>query len=264
MDDVMTVADHLGWDQFHFWGHSMGGGVAFHTIIEHGERLQKVILIAPMSPYGFGGTKDAQGTPTYPDYAGSGGGLASPDRLKMMQEGYRGADNPQAPLFLLRSVVFKPPYQIPREDALLSAFLATAVGENNLPGNSVPSANWPFVAPGDKGIQNAFSPKYYNTGNLITATHKPPILWAYGSHDAIVSNNSLSDIATLGKMGIVPGYPGEAVMPSQPMIDQIRAVLDGYKANGGDYTEHVFETVGHSPQFERFEEFLALAKAFTG
>ena len=45
----------------------------------------------------------------------------------------------------------------------------------------------------------------------------------------------------------------------QPMLRQIRDVLEQYRANGGSFTEKVIEDAGHLPFIEKPEEF---AKAF--
>ena len=50
-------------------------------------RLLSATLAGPGSPFGFGGTRDARGTPTTPDYAGSGGGLINPDLVKSLLAG---------------------------------------------------------------------------------------------------------------------------------------------------------------------------------
>ena len=81
--------------------------------------------------------------------------------------------------------------------------------------------------------------------------HKPPILWIRGDSDQIVSDTSLFDFGTLGKLGAVPGWPGDAVFPPQPMVSQTRAVLDQYAANGGEYREVVIADAGHSPHVEQ-------------
>ena len=47
-------------------GWSLGGGVAMRYAIDHAERLAGLILESPASPYGFGGTKDVDGTPAGP------------------------------------------------------------------------------------------------------------------------------------------------------------------------------------------------------
>jgi hypothetical protein len=70
------------------------------------------------------------------------------------------------------------------------------------------------------------------------------------------------DIATLGALGFVPGWPGPQECPPQPMLDQIRAVLERYRANGGTYREVVIPDCGHTPFIEKPEEFNAVFHEF--
>ena len=65
------------------------------------------------------------------------------------------------------------------------------------------------------------------------------------------------DLAALGEMGVVPGWPGAAVAPPQPMLVQTRSVLDAYANNGGSYAEKVFPDCGHSPHIEDVPGFVA-------
>jgi pimeloyl-ACP methyl ester carboxylesterase len=88
------------------------------------------------------------------------------------------------------------------------------------------------------------------------------VLWVRGDSDAIVSDASLFDLGHLGKLGAVPGWPGEEVYPPQPMVAQVRAVLDAYRAGGGEYREEVLADCGHSPHVERPEEFRGLLREF--
>ena len=106
-----------------------------------------------------------------------------------------------------------------------------------------------------KGYNNAFSRKFFDASALVDIDPKPPILWIRGADDLIVSDNAFWDIAALGAMGYVPGWPGHEQCPPQPMLQQIRAVLDQYAANGGQYEEVVIEDAGHSPFLEKPEEF---------
>ena len=45
---------------------------------------------------------------------------------------------------------------------------------------------------------------------------------------------------------MVPDWPGEEIYPPQPMVSQIRAVLDEYAVGGGNYREEIFANCGHS------------------
>ncbi len=70
------------------------------------------------------------------------------------------------------------------------------------------------------------------------------------------------DLGHLGALGAIPGWPGPDVFPAQPMVGQMRAVLDRYQAAGGQYTERVLPGVGHSPHLERPAEFAAAVAGF--
>ena len=101
------------------------------------------------------------------------------------------------------------------------------------------------------------SPVHLNLTGIVEVSPKPPILWVRGDADVIVSDASGLDVNNLGKLGVLPGWPGATVAPPQPMITQTRRVLDAYAAAGGSYREIVLPGVGHSPHLERPEEFRA-------
>ena len=113
-------------------------------------------------------------------------------------------------------------------------------------------------------MNNAISPKYCNVSGFALMEPKPPVLWVRGSSDTIVSDASFLDFGTLGRMGYVPGWPGEEAFPSQPMVSQTRAVLDDYAAGGGSYREEVLRGCGHTPHVERPREFQNLLFQFIG
>ena len=81
--------------------------------------------------------------------------------------------------------------------------------------------------------------------DLVAVPDKPQIVWVRGDSDAIVSDTSLFDLAYLGSLGFVPGWPGAEACPPQPMVGQTRAVLDRYAAAGGTYREVVYPDCGH-------------------
>lgn len=260
VDDLAALLDALKVEKTHVVGHSMGGTIVLGLVGSLGGRVLSGTVVNPGSIYGFGGSKDLDGTPCYDDFAGSGGGVVNPDFPKLIAAGDRSSDNPQAsPRVVMNSFYWKPPFKPAREEDLLSSLMTEKIGGDKYPGDFVPSANWPNVAPGKFGPINALSPKYVGDSvqKFIGAANKPFILWVRGDSDMIVSDNSFFDFGTLGKLGYVPGWPGEEVYPPQPMVGQTRNVLEQYKAQGGSYEEVVMADTAHSPYIEKPDEFIA-------
>lgn len=263
-DDLDALVTTLGWTRFHVLGWSLGGCIAMQYTIDHPERVRSLVLHATGSPFGYGGSHGPDGTPNYEDVAGSGGGLISPLVTERYVAQDSSADSPFAPRSGLRTLIVKPTFTLEplREDILVEQMLLMKIGEQYYPGDAVPSPNWPFSGPGLYGSNNALSPKYGNQSALGDLVNGPPILWVRGADDQLVSDMAAADPAALGKLGVIPGWPGDAVCPPQPMLAQIRAVLDRYAANGGAYREHVFTDCGHAPLLEHADEFRTLLQEF--
>lgn len=256
VDDAISLLDTFGIDRTHLVANSLGGVVAWGLLAGHSDRLLTVTLADPGSPYGFGGTRDADGTPTWDDFAGSGAGLINPELIRLMTEGDDSLDSPFTVRSALRSMVVKPPFVPEREDDLVAAMLSTHIGDREYPGDAVPSENWPGSAPGVWGPNNMLSPKYLDLADaVVSADPKPSIVWLRGDSDLSVSDSAMADAGTLGGMGLIPGYPGADVYPPQPMLAQTRAVLDRYADNGGTYREKVIADAGHVPFIEKPDEF---------
>jgi pimeloyl-ACP methyl ester carboxylesterase len=133
--------------------------------------------------------------------------------------------------------------------------LLTKIGDDFYPGDSVASTNWPGMCPGSRGVNNAFSPKYCDVSAFGDVRKPFPVLWIRGDEDQVISDQSMFDLAYLGKLGAVPGWPGDQSCPPQPMLGQIRSVLDRYrKSSGASVREEVLEGVGHGPLIERSEK----------
>jgi pimeloyl-ACP methyl ester carboxylesterase len=248
----------------HLLGWSAGAGVCMQFAIDHPAQVAGLVLEAPVSPYGYGGTRDVAGTPCHPDFAGSGGGTTNPEFVRLLVAGERGGENAVAPRSVMNTCYFRPPFRVDeaREEAYVAAMLTTRVGDDHYPGDLTPSPNWPGVAPGTRGMNNALSPKYLNLSAFAQIEPRPPVLWIRGAADVIVSDACLFDLGHLGKLGLVPGWPGDDVYPAQPMIGQTRAVLEAYRARGGRFDELVLDECGHSPHIERAPAFLAALHNF--
>lgn len=252
-DDLAEFTAALGWDRFAMAGWSMGGCVAMQYAMEHGAQLTGMVLVNPGSPYGFGGTKGADGEMLDPPGLASGGGCANVQLVQCLMSGERE--------FLrttLNSVYFKPPFRMEPEweERFIDEMLKTKVGDGMYPGDTRQAAQWPFIAAGDKGICNTMAPNHGNLSAIADAAVKPPVLWVRGDSDIMVSDASLCDFGYLGQAGIVPGWPGAEIIPPQPMVSQTRAVLEQYAANGGSCQEAVLPG-GHGCHLESPAQFAA-------
>lgn len=255
-DDAIALLDDLGITSAHFVGNSLGGMVIWELMKTAHDRMLSVTQVDPGSPYGFGATRDLDGTPTTPDFAGSGGGLTNPELIRRMSEGDMSSESDFSPRSAIRNLLVKPPAILAREDDLVASMLSTHLGPLDVPGDFEQSPHWPHVVPGKWGATNATSPKYQRDVEwLFSIEPKPEVLWVRGSHDLVVSDTAASDPGYLGRLGLLPGWPGDEIYPPQPMVRQIRHVLTKYQQAGGSFKEVVIDDCGHVPYLEKPEEF---------
>jgi pimeloyl-ACP methyl ester carboxylesterase len=257
-DDVRALVTALGLERPAVVGWSTGGGVAMRYAIQHPDEVASLALLNPVSPYGYGGTL-RDGTPCQPDYAGTGGGMANDEFIQRLAEGDRSAESDASPRNVMRAFYLAPETELDPdvEDAYVDALLHTETGDDYYPGDATPSENWPGVAPGEGGTNNALSPRYLDLTGIVDIDPAPPILWIRGAEDRIVSDGSFFDAGYLGQIGELPDWPGEDVYPPQPMVTQTRDVFEAYAGAGGEYEEHVVEEAGHSPHIDQHDEVLS-------
>lgn len=250
-DDVHALLEALGLAgrrRVNAAGWSMGAGVLQQLATTHPDDLAGLTFVAPLSPYGFGGTTGEDGALAFPDGAASGGGGANPELVRRLAEKDGGEDDPMTSPRVIMRTFFGAEDNAGNvdEDFLTDELLTTRTGEDFYPGDAVPSENWPTLAPGPRGILNTMAPTHFRTADALVALDpKPPITWVHGTADQVVSDRSMFDLATLGEMGAVPGWPGADVLPPQPMVAQMRAVLARYAEAGGDVREVALDGVGH-------------------
>ncbi len=260
-DDLRAALQALGIGAAHLVGWSMGGGVVMQYALDH--PVLSLTLQAPVSPYGFGGTR-RDGSSLTDDDAGCGGGGANPDFVQRLRDGDTSADEQTSPRSVFRSGYVAAGYESEHEDVWVASMLTTSTEPGNYPGDAAASENWPGFAAGSVGVLNTMVPKHFDVSGIVGLAEKPPVLWVHGDADAIVSDASFFDINYLGVVGVIPGWPGDEVAPAQQMVSQTRDVLDAYAAAGGDVTEVLFEGVGHSPHLERPAEFVRALLARIG
>lgn len=253
-DDIHATLDTLGVRAPHLVGWSMGAGVIMQYALDR--HVRSLTLQAPVSPYGFGGTR-RDGSRLTPDDAGTGAGSVSPDFVHRLTSSDTTDAAATSPRSVFRAAYVAPGFSSPQEDVYVASMLTTSTATGNYPGDTIASPHWPGFAPGTLGVLNAMSPGYFNTAALIDLDDKPPVLWVHGSADTVISDTSLSDVNHLGELGIVPNWPGDEVAPAQPMVSQTRDVLAAYADAGGSVTEAMFEGVGHAPHLESPDDFRA-------
>ncbi len=257
-DDTYSLVRGLGITRsVHLVGWSTGGAAIAAYAMDR--PVASLTFVDPVSPYGFGGVK-ADGTPCFPDYAGSGAGGVNPEFVQRLANHDRSADSPFSPRNVMNSSYWAASHREPpeREDLLVDEILKTLMGDDGYPGDFTTSENWPGIAPGTRGILNALSPKYCNWADIVNLQPKPPILWTHGSQDIVVADGSAWEMGTLGKLGLIPGWPGDEVYPPQPMVAQIRTVLERYRDAGGQVRMEMFEGSGHGPVVDAAERWKAL------
>lgn len=256
-EDLAATMAALGLPAAHLVGWSMGGGVVLQLLRDRPELVRTATLVNPVSPYGYGGTRGGHGELVDRGGAGSGGGTANPDFVRLLRAGDRSDASPLSPRQVLLTYYVKPPFRPDHLDLLVESMLSTRIGDDHYPGDVITTEAWPGVAPGRRGVLNAMAPIHCRLDDLHTIDPKPPIRWIRGTDDQIVSDTSLFDLAHLGQLGAVPGWPGPDTHPPQPMVAQTRAVLERYAAAGGTFDEIAIPGTGHSPHLEKPAEFLA-------
>ena len=261
-EDTRALVEALGIDTPpHLVGWSTGGAAIASYAMRH--PAASLTFIDPVSPFGFGGTH-RDGTPCYPDWAGTGGGTANPDYTQRLASGDRSSEAPVSPRSVMNAAYWSTEFRLPeeREEILLDEVLLTVTGDDGYPGDLVPSGNWPMIAPGTRGILNALSGKYCNWADLPDLGDKPPVLWTHGSNDLVVADGSMWEMGTLGQMEVIPGWPGQDAFPPQPMVTQIRDVLERYAANGGRVEMEMLAGSGHGPHIDAADRWSEIFFAF--
>jgi pimeloyl-ACP methyl ester carboxylesterase len=264
-DDVHGLVESLGVaGPLHILGWSTGGAAAAHYAMDRPDQVRSITFIDPVGPFGFGATKELAGTPCFDDFAGSGGGGVVPEFVERLGARDRTEESPFSPRNVINSSYWSAGHREPpaREELLLDEVFKTVIGDDGYPGDLTTSENWPGIAPGTRGILNALSGKYCDWSGIVGVDPKPPVLWTHGTADIVISDASAWDMGNLGLLGLVPDWPGAEVYPPQPMVGQIRSVLEEYELRGGQVRYEMIEGAGHGPHFDHAREWNELFFGF--
>ena len=259
-DDTAALLRALGVDAPpHLVGWSTGGAAIAR--FAHDRPVASLTFLDPVSPYGYGGThptaRPASPTARAPGAAGStprwsrGCGRATPPPTARSPRAACSARSTSRPGSSSRAKTC----WSTRSSRPTSATPTT-------PATPRRRSNWPGFAPGTSGILNALSPRYCRWDDIVDLDPKPPVLWTHGAVDLVVADGSPLELGTLGASGAVPGWPGAEVYPPQPMVTQIRAVLDRYAAAGGSVRTEIIEGAGHGPHLDAAPRWLAIFREF--
>ena len=262
VEDLFGLLDALAVDKCHLLGWSLGAAVALRAAILAPARLASLILAAPVSPFGFGGSVGLDGQPYADDYAGSGGGMVNPAFAEAVAGKQLGANSPGSVQHIVRYTVlgrFGETQAHTDEAALLATLFKQQTGDKAWPGDHRPSDHWPYFAPGDYGPLNAISPRHFTVQPLVELSPKPPILYLQGSADCIISDCSLFDPCTLGMLGLIPGWQGQS---PQPMVSQMQHFLQRYQTAGGRVNSQLLPGCGHGLVLEQSRQLAEIITKF--
>ena len=252
-DDVRSLLEALGLADtgtVNAAGWSMGGGVLMQYLLTHADDLASVTLVARDIAVRL---RRHQGTTT-----GRPAPTTSPRPVRVARRrsscsDWRPAtppsDDPGSSVRVVMRQFFGARDNVANvdEDFLLDEVLHTQHRCGLLSRRRwQPRRTGRRSHPASTASSTAMSPKYYNAAGIVDLPRKPPITWLRGAEDQVISDTSMFDLAHLGQLGVLPGWPGEDVLPAQPMNVQMRAVLDTYRSNGG-----VVEEIGARPRGAR-------------
>ena len=129
-DDIAEFLHAVGWDRFHLFGWSMGGGVAMQYAIDHPRQVQSLILQAPLSPFGFGGSYEEAGAPVEPAGLGSGAACTNQALLQAIRTGDR-----TLPGQVIDSVYVAAGYKLPeaQREKYIDSILLCKTGDDMCP-----------------------------------------------------------------------------------------------------------------------------------
>ena len=255
-DDTHALLEALGIERPpHLAGWSTGGAAIAAYARER--PVASLTFIDPVSPYGYGGTH-ADGTPCFPDWAGTGGGIGNPEFAARIE-----AERPlRARATPRRATCCAAPTGRRATRSRASRSCSTRCSSRSPATTATPAT------PRRRRTGRAWRPARAgsstrcraSTATGATSSTSTPSRRSCGPtarEDIVVADGSPWEMGTLGQLGVVPGWPGEEAFPPQAMVFQIRSVLQRYGERGGRVVMELFEGSGHFPPIDAAERWSA-------
>ena len=235
----------------------MGGGVALQDLVDRPGRHREasLTLVDPVLRSGSAATGAPTGRCVTPR-ARARAAAAHPGFVARLAAGDRTDADALSPWQVPLADYVKPLYVPEAPGHLAESMLSTRTGDDHYPGTSRTVDAWRASRPATGGCSTPWRRPISGSTACRRRSPSRRAPWR-GADDVIVSDTSLYDLAYLGSIGAVPGWPGAEAWPPQPMVAQTRAVLDGYAAAGGRYREVVIDDACDGPHLEQPQRFLA-------
>ena len=192
--------------------------------------VASLTLIDPVSPYGFGGTR-ADGTPCRPDYAGSGGGVVSPEFVQRLAAGDRSSESTASPRSVMTSSYWSPTHRSRARTSCSRRCSSRRSATTSTRATRRRPSTGPASLPARAGSSTRCR-RSTATGRARGPRPEaadPVDLRQRGRGDL---RRSAWDVGTLGQAGHVPGWPGEDAHPPQPMVSQTAACSSAAATSG--------------------------------
>ena len=158
-DDLHALLEFMDLEHVHLVGWSMGGGVSLQYLLDYPGMVASLTLVSTVSPYGFSGTRGADGAPCFRDYSGSGAGGVNPEFIAQMKAQNReSGESPVLPRNVLNFTYWKPPFRAVREEDFLISLLQTAAETTIIRATGSPRLIGPGLPQGRMACLTRFRP----------------------------------------------------------------------------------------------------------
>ena len=207
----------------------------------------------------------SDGTPCFPDGAGSGGGGINPEVVARLRAGDTSGRQPvlaaqRVPRVLRRARVRR----AARRTCWSPRSSRPHLGDDELPRRRHDVGELAGRSrPARRGILNALSPRYCRWADIVDLDPKPPVLWTHGAADLVVADGSPLEMGTLGAVGRGAGLAGRGRLPAAADgHPDPRACSSATPRRAASVRAEIIEGSGHGPHLDAAPRWLAIFRDF--